>query len=388
MTIAELFVNLGVKGADSAGKALKGVKGGLGDVKSMSLEAKAAILGVVYGLQRMMSASAQQGTDLSNFASLTGLSTKVLQQYQYAGQQVGITNEEVAGSFKQVQNAMMQTLTGQGAPSGLARVAELTGGITREQAKDTELMMRKLQEYALKEQNQALGNQNLKSFGLSEGVIAGMRRNAFNEDIMKKAPSYTDAQIKSLDKVNAAWANLGGQIKKAFGDFTAKDGLKIVREISMITTEVIKMAKAFMQLADSLQLFKGISKIFEGWGMIFKGITEGVDTVKDAATGSDKKKTAAQDRLKEWGETFMDIFKGMEIVGKEQTYGKDYETGIKNKVLPSVRSGDSSKKDQNIHINQNLNFQHDGKDSKKTGDSVKKAVQGAALQMFTQTQVT
>ncbi len=54
------------------------------------------------------------------------------------------------------------------------------------------------------------------------------------------------------------------------------------------------------------------------------------------------------------------------------------------KMAPTVSATGST---QTVNVNQNLNFQHDGKDSQRTGDSVKKAVQDAYRQSAAQAQV-
>jgi len=165
MTIAELFVNLGVKGADSAGKALGGVKGGLGEVKSMSLEAKAALVGVIYGLERMMSNSAQLGTSLTNFNALTGISAQQLQQWQYAARQAGVAGEEMTGSMKAVQSTMANMLMGKGAPEGMAMLANKVG-FDPARARDTAYVLGQLQKFA-QSVPQDVGNAMIKSFGVS-----------------------------------------------------------------------------------------------------------------------------------------------------------------------------------------------------------------------------
>ena len=50
----------------SAGQSVKpkGIKGTLGEIKTEGLAAKAAILGMVYGLERLMMNSAQTGQNL------------------------------------------------------------------------------------------------------------------------------------------------------------------------------------------------------------------------------------------------------------------------------------------------------------------------------------
>lgn len=367
MNIAELFISLGIKGDDKTEKSLKNTETGLGKVKSMSLEAKAALVGVVYGLERMMSQSAQMGTSLLNFTTLTGISAQELQKWQYAARQVGVSSEEMTGSLKAVQNAMTNMLLGKGAPEGMAMLANKVG-FDPEKARDTLYVMGQLQKFAQEVPND-VGNQMLKSFGLSEGTISAMRRNAFRPEVLQRAPTYSDREINSLNKADVAWANLGNKIQMAFGHFNAKHGAQLVGELSKVTTEIIKMVNAFTVLAEKLKLIQGIGKVFEGWSQIFQGITavaEGKVGLGDLAEGA------------------KDLFKGIAITANEnaQNLRKDYEA---SQAAPNLRA-QPTEKNQNINVTQTLQFQHDGKDAKKTAGSVHKAVKDAYRQMSTQSQ--
>lgn len=362
MTIAELFVVIGLKGDDKTKKGLKETESGLGKVKSMSLEAKAAILGAVYALEKYMSSSSQTGTALMNFNNLTGLSAQKLQEWQYAARQVGVANEEMDGSIKAVQNSMTNMLLGKGAPEGMAMLANKVG-FDPEKARDTFYVLEQLQKFA-KEVPNDVGNAMIKSFGVSDNVIAAMRRNAFNPETMAKAPKYSDGEINQLNKVDVAWSNLGNKFKMAIGHLTAKDGLKIVNDMSKLADQVLKVADAFVRLADKLKLVEGLGKVFEGWGLIFNGISDSVDKLN---------KKGLTDFAKDVGTNAMSDL-----------------SAIKNYAVQSI-TGDMpvtppKSETNNVNINQNLNFQHSGKDAKKTGDSVKKAVQESYRQMQAQRQ--
>lgn len=383
MEIGQLFINLGVKGTEKTLGAFTNVKKGLSDTASISLEAKAGIIGAMYALERLFSASGKTGTGLSQFNALTGESTKTLQQYQYAARQVGVSNEEVTGSFKSLQSVMTKTLMGQGAPSGLARVSQLTGGITPQDidkfSKNPELLIQKLQQYAQKEKNIGLRNETLKSFGLSEGIIAGLSKNAFNAPTLNKAPTYSDKEIGKLNQANIAWSNLGNTIEMAVGKFNAKHGASLVGDISKLVPQVLKLVEAFVKLAETLKIFEGIGKVFEGWTKIFQGAGGAVD-----------KLTTEKGRGEAAGDA-ADFFKGIPGVLKE--IGKDIlpgsSEGIKNNIAPTLgKSNVGNGNSQNNDIVINNNFQHPGTDHQKTGDSVKRAVQQGFRQLAAQSQAT
>ncbi len=377
MKIADFFVNIGIKGDDKTKKGLKDTKEGVSDLKSMSLEAKAAIIGAIYALERMMSSSAKTGTGLMNFASITGQSAIELQKWQYAARQVGVANEEVEGSFKGVQDAMTNMLLGKGAPEGMAMLANKVG-FDPSKARDTFYVLEQLQKFA-QSVPEDVGNAMIKSFGVSDSMMAAMRRNAFKPEVMAKAPVYSQGEINTLNKIDVAWSNIGNKIQIAMGHLTAKHGLGLVNEISGLITQVMKLVDAFTILAEKLQLIKGIGKVFEGWTAIFKGITEiaeGKVKLEDVKSGAS------------------DFFKGMYITAKEAVVGPDYEiapdaakNSLQKNIAPNINKPVENKNNnQNININQNLNFQHDGKDAKKTGTSTSKAVKDAFRQMSAQAQ--
>lgn len=368
MKIAELFVDLGVKGESSASKALKNTKGSLDDIFSSGLAAKAAIVGVVYGLQQLMGNSAQAGTNLSNFNALTGISTQKLQQWQYAARQVGVSNEELAGSFKAVQNSVTNMLLGKGAPEGYAMIANKVG-LDEKRLRDTEYVMKQLQEFA-KTVPPDVGNQMLKSFGLSEGTIAAMRKNAFNQKVFAQAPLYSQGEINQLSKVNSAWSNLGNKIEMAMGHFTAKHGMQMVRDIGKITDSVIKLAEALERVSTKFGLFEKLAQSLEGVANTLNLFNEIFDTIQNGEANKNNKMIKKQQG--EWFPGFSNSPLG-QFLGME-------------KVAPETKAPVQNKTN-NTTINQNLNFQHSGKDAQKTGESVNKAARDAVRTSQAQAQV-
>ena len=107
-----MFVSLGVKGADKTIDAFAKVGTGIKNVATESLAAKAGIIGATYALEQFMSNAATRGTDLSNLSTYLGISTKQLQQWQYAAQQAGESGEEFTSSLKSVYDKVAQMRLG------------------------------------------------------------------------------------------------------------------------------------------------------------------------------------------------------------------------------------------------------------------------------------
>lgn len=387
MEIGNLFLNLGLKGAEKTVGAFQNVNKGLSQTKSLSLEAKAGILGAFYALERLFAASNRSGTELTNFNAVTGESVKTLQQYQYAARQVGVSNQDVESSFKGLQSAMAKTMLGEGGPKGLARVSLLTGGISQKDiqnyAKQPELLLQKLQEYSKKETNIGLRNETLKSFGISEGMVAALSRQAFRPDVLKKAPTYSDNEVKQLDKANIAWSNLGNKVEMAVGHFNAMHGGQLVGDISKIVDQVVKLAEAFTVLAEKLHLFEGIGKIFEGWTAILGGVGDAVQAVAGAVSEPKKREGLLGNALqgaKNVG--------GFLASGGDSGFLKSTLKSFSDTLAPNVSKVASGGMKQNNQVAITNNFAHPGVDPKKTEHSTKQAVQQAYRQMSAQSQGT
>lgn len=491
MQIGELFVNLGIKGADKAVGALTDVGKGMKETASLSLEAKAGILGAMYALEQFVQKSGSVGTNLTNFTAVTGKSAQILQQYQYAARQVGVSNEETAATFKNLQKSMTDVFLGKGAPSGFAQLQRMTGNISRQDVEkfmaNPELLLQRLQTYASREKNVGVRNATLSSFGLGDNISAAVDRNAFNQQALSKAPTYSDQEIGKLNDANIAWSNLNNKIEMAIGHFNALHGGELAADFTKIIDRVITLTEAFVKLADKLKLFQGIGKSLEGLTAIFDGVGSAVDRI-NKASGNEKE----QEKLKgEVGSFFAelpgvfneiskDIFgekgiapqslvpqdvilpiaadskkpgtadKPVVVESKKQAEGtrgpistsrsevskelkivpgRDIKTVLPGKEIrtntekstlakvvplhpsavtpsrlavptsPAVHPGEITPKlpatasanaatNQNISVNQNLNFQHEGKNAKQTGDSVEKAVMEAFRQLPSQVQGT
>lgn len=369
MNVGELFVSLGVKGADQSAKAVDGVRKGLGEVRSMSLEAKAAIIGVVYGLERLMSNSAKTGTDLSNFNALTGLSTKNLQQWQYAARQAGISSEEFTGSIKGVQQSMTNMMLGKGAPEGMAMLANKVG-FDPKRARDTFYVMEQLQKFA-KTVPPDVANAMIKSFGVSEGTIAAMRKGVFNPEMFKRAPVYSDKEVNQLSKVDVAWSNLGTKIQMAMGHFTSKHGMQLVKDVTVLVDLMVKLAETLVTIGEKL-------KVFEVFKDTIKLINESLTGVVSLMGGDVK--------AREIGGAIGSLFtKDFTSKNSKDSEAK-YQQQLLNRISPKVNAPNSSQNVNNHDVTMNLNFNHDGKDAHKTGASVHKSIKDAYRQIGAQNQ--
>lgn len=264
MKIAELFVELGVKGTGEASKALSGLKDGLTDVASKATLVAAGITAAIYGFKELTSQSNQAGQQLNQFGNLTGLSTDRLQRWQYLARQSGVAADEMQSSIQGVQQAMTKMVLGQGAPAGIEALKNLVG-FDPAKARDTFYVLDKLRDYAQKTRNTPdVANSILGSFGLSDKSIQALRTSTV--DLNKISPSrlYSTKDIAALNGMSIAWSNLGDKIQKAIGHLNVQFGPQLVRDITKFTTEVVKLATAFGMLEKQIHAIEGLGKVL-GW---------------------------------------------------------------------------------------------------------------------------
>lgn len=429
MQISELFVSLGVKGSEKTLGALSSVKSGLGSIASTSLEAKAAIIGAMYALEQFMSESAKQGTNLSNFNALTGISVKQLQQWQYAARQAGESSEEFTGSLKSVYDKMAQMKLNKGAPEGLGLLASTVGFDVKKAYTDTFYVFEQLQKFAHSNVSKDIQNQVFKSFGVSENTISALRKGVFSQQNFKKAPVYGEGEVNQLAKVDVLWGNLEQKVKMLFGHFNAQHGVSLVSDISKITDQVFRMIGAFERLAEKLKIFDKLAEAFKGWEIIFTKLGDLSDKISGSSSSkSDKNETKKTDNIEKglskaegistFG-SFGDSFFKFENNGKQDLHPKEKDPGAIDKItnfiggLFSSSKGDNSSSvnsllpdtkssitpntvvtnqnpsnTQNTNINQNLYFQHEGKEAPKIKDSIHKSVGDAWKQLSAQSQGT
>lgn len=405
MNIAEFFVNLGIKGSDKTVGALTTVNKSLGSISSMSIEAKAGLLGVFYAMERLMSSSAQAGTSLTNFEKTTGVSTKTLQEYQYAARQVGVSNEAVAASFKSVQAMIAGTQIGEGAAKGMKYISTVIGGFKPELIRDIPYMMQQFQKFAMSKVPPEMKMMMLKSVGLDEGTIAGMMRGVFNAKNFAKAPIYNPNEIGQLDRVNIAWSNLGNTVQMAMGHFTARHGMQLVQDLTKVTTQVERLAEAFVNLANKMGAFETASEAVTGMANTLRLINELIDKF---GGGKESKKG---DLLYQKGEVvpgfsgstlgkFVHAVTNMKApsipklaIGLTPVKVATPQTDLSKIAVPNFGTADKIPKggeggQKSVHIgSQHFHYQHDGKDHKKASDEHKKVIHDTFRQNPAQAQV-
>lgn len=363
-SVGDLFVNLGIKGADKTIGAISSTTKGMGELGSASLQAKAAIIAALYAIERLFSESGKFGTELTNFGLVTGQSAEELQRWQYGMKLAGGTADEMTGTINKLRQAMASISIGEGIPNGLLILSQAAGGIDFSKKDDPFYMLKAFQKALKNLQNdplsKTLAEKFLSNVGITPNFIAGTLKGKFDEKVLNSAPIISKKSLETLDRerelATKTWAELQKQVIQAFAD-----------NPHLISDTIIALKDFSIQI---IALTKIISQLVENSGLL--------PTVKSGFNFLEKQEQPGGYFTKKG---FVDYFNLLGTpTGFVDILKKDY-------AAPKTPNREpQSSKETNINVNQNLNFQHEGKDHKQTSDSVKKAVQDSYRQMSAQAQ--
>jgi hypothetical protein len=274
--IAELFVNIGVTGESGTEKALKNTKNSLGEVYSSSLATKAAIFGVIYGLERMMSASAQLGTTLETMSDISGSSTKDIQEIGWAAQQAGLNAKEAEMAFVGLAQKLQQIDFGGTAGVqglGLLQQALNTNGIdfSVEKARTNQKYLVESIEQGYKLMNLTQRNTMLGDFGLT-GQTKAIAEGAFNAKNYSSAPVQSDAQLKRLSHLNTEMMNFESHVQKIIADLSSEHGSQLIHFLDSVATSLGKIVESLDKMAEKMGVFGGIADTLGGGAKYAEGV--------------------------------------------------------------------------------------------------------------------
>lgn len=255
MTIAEFLIELKVKGADKATAALKSVKGGLTDISAQGLAAKAAIVGVVYAVEKLTIGASQLGTNLVQFSNYTGLSAEGLQRWQIAMMQSGVTAEETQKNIENVQQTMGKFLLGEGQPAGYGVLAQAVGlDITK--VKNAYYVASKMREYLHKDPNVTRANEVASSFGFSPAMIQALRTTNVELEKIANNEILSDNTKQRLNGVNIAWMNFWRNLKLLQANLVADYGIEAIKALRDAFRFLVDVVKDINDLIKAFPLLK------------------------------------------------------------------------------------------------------------------------------------
>jgi len=352
MQVGELFVAIGVKGVEKTVSAFENVYKGIDGVKKVSLEAKAAILSAIYAFEKLSQSAIQTGTHLGSVASYLGIGVKELQQWEYAAQQAGISNEQFESSLMSVYKVISDIRSGEGAPKWFSFFAQNVGGVDLEKAYQNPFyLLQKIQQFARSKfsgEDLILRNKALEGFGLSPDL-------------------------------GVQWDNLGQKIKMFFAHFTAKNGKDILDFFDNMTNKIIFLTQ---KLEEFYNVLKKISSSLGITDFIKKAssIRNPFEPLPTDKTSVEKKEILEKEMKKSenlFSKPMDFIFdKYNEFLDKLSNIfdfiPNNQQAGIitpPTPLLPSQPGNTTS-----ASVNQNIYFQHAGNDYNRVKDSMKQVI--------------
>jgi hypothetical protein len=307
----------------------------------------------------------------------------MLQQWQYAGRQFGATNDQVEQSIKGVQQSMLDlAMTGQ-APEFFGLVDQMVG-IDKSKINDVDYVLKQLQKFS-QIASAPVASKALASFGVNEAVTAAMRRNAFTEELFKKADIYSERQINQLAKVNVAWGEFFINFDKAVGRLNADHGLKFIQDLTKASREVIKLSESLIKLSNKIQVFDKISKALNQVAGVTEGIGGFIDLVSGFAEDDDEKSKKGKERFKKSAKSYFDyafdILKNSpQFFLPQKAFQMIDEAFTKDKIEPKIKNegiGGAVQQQNNVTLQQTFQGNADP-------ETVKKASRDGIGQAFNQ----
>lgn len=287
MNAGELFIQLGIKGGEKTIGALTATKNSLGSVKDMSLEAKAGIFGVIYGLEQMASRALNTGAELTNMTTVFGLSGEALQKYQYAAQQVNVSNETVTASFKGLFAGLQQVSKG-GAPEALAMLSKFTNyNVNLAQAlsdsgkidESLQYTMQALYKFAQNPEIGKVWKKNvLDAFRVGELAPALMsEKRVFDLNKLDRAPHLNTGELKQLAEVKAQISNIYTDFNLTLDKFLAKNSKALISDVQILSKGFLDLGTAIAGAAEKFKLLQTVAHTFEGIANSIKLVSELAD---------------------------------------------------------------------------------------------------------------
>lgn len=404
--VGELFVALGSRGGKELSKELKDTDKSLKGIFSSTLEAKAAIGALIYGLERLTGFASQIGMDLNKFQVSTGLSANELQKWQYALQKFDVDGKETEQTIRGVQSAMTDMLLGKGAPEGLGVLADAVG-FDPERARDTFYVMSKIQEFAKKFPPDVAAGM-LKGFNVTPNMLQGLKMMNLETDRLANKDIITQKEIQNLTAINKEWKEFWFTLKTLGTKMVAANGLPVIKML----VENLKLLKNgalwivdMVQKSDKLKFaLLGIAAII---AVMFAPITTAAAALAailaDLERWREGKKSVIQDSLNgvkaglpSFGEmkssfkTSLTSGEGLPLAGKSVEGGgglpswDDIKSAFMGGVMPApAMAGAGGGK--TVTATQNNTFHIDGAQGpQETADVIQKKISGAARQFGAQ----
>lgn len=407
----EMFIALGLKGAVESAKGLENVSKKFEGITWSSILSKAAIMGFVYSLGKLVNLASDTGIELNNFSILTKISTDELQRWAAAGLDFGVTTQDMIGNFKSLQSSMAQMEAGQ-APMGYSPMIEEMRQLGQDVdffkfTRDAQYAMNTLNQWAkISKAPPGRLNEWLKSFGLTENVIAQIK----TIDMSKyKAPPeliLSKDEIKNAAKVGAELEKTLARWKRMFQKFAIEIAPILTQAFSNVTTILLEMIKNVRSLIKEFPALGTAAKVVAGVLLAaFSPVTAAIGGMVLLLSEWQKSRKGEESlfgpaRSKEETEEFKNqgFFETLKnnlgvSAGALKDLGgsifnfidKDFKGNVptSSSTYPMIREPVKSEKQTDVNVNQTINnYGEQPKNKSEVEKHHKEAVKHAYYQMF------
>lgn len=271
MKIGEMFIKLGIEGGKDAAKSLKNIQVNLQNLRKKTLILIGTMTAIAAVIKRMSTNSQNAGQSLRDFENNTGVSARTLQRWQHAGRKAGASAESMRQSF----SSLGEALAGQrwGDPIEGFEIVNAFTELRKIDTTDTLGVMKELRKFAQMDLPQFTAveiTRWLRSFGLTDDVIAAMKRGELSESHMRGARLYDANKIKQLAKNRNKWADISDKWEKTIEVLTTKVTPALQKAADALITAINIMTKrlggvnvGFLKktIGSDLESLKRISRI-------------------------------------------------------------------------------------------------------------------------------
>lgn len=246
MKIAELFIQLGIKGARVTKDALTGVHGALAGARDTSWELKAGIFGAVVALEEITRRAVLSAVELKNFAGATGLSTQELQKWGYWAEINDVKAENMASTIKGLQSAQSALRLGQGVPAGAVYFGLNQSNNPIEMMAEIQKKLR-----AIGNDQKEIGNARTmaSTLGISDDMFAALRIGTVGFAGLRKEMMLTGKEQQELLKLNRQWTQfwltLKGESNKTIANNLAAPITDFVHTLRNAVIELGELSSQF-----------------------------------------------------------------------------------------------------------------------------------------------
>lgn len=221
ISLAEFFINLGIKGNVKTKDALAGVHDTLKGARDMSWEMKAGIAAAVIGLEEISRSAVTTAVDLRNFSGATGYSTGELQKWEYWAQKNGLAAGSLEQAFRGLSAAQAAAELGINVPAGFGYF-QLDPRMNKDEM--ISRMQKKLREIGSDPRMIGMARTMFATMGMGgDDVFAALRIGTVGFEGFTKQMRMTTGEVEKLLALHSKWVDFWAELKGGSNKFVAND---------------------------------------------------------------------------------------------------------------------------------------------------------------------